>query len=154
MSALAYSLDNKMEIISASLLDLNALRHVEKVCFPQDAWPMFDLIAVLTFSGVVRLKAVENGQMIGFIAGDPRPNEGFSWVATLGVLPEYRGKGIGRALLEACEAQLPTPRIHLSVRASNEEAIRMYKFAGYYTIDRWQKYYNDGEDAIVMEKLK
>jgi N-alpha-acetyltransferase 10/11 len=146
--------ESLMEIIPANLLDLNALRHLEKVCFPQDAWPLFDLMAVLTFSGVVRLKAVENEQMIGFVAGDPRPSEGFSWIATIGVLPEYRGKGIGRALLEACEAQLSTQRIHLSVRANNEEAIRMYKFAGYYTIDTWSKYYNDGEDAIVMEKLK
>lgn len=143
-----------MEIVPANLFDLNALRHVEKICFPQDAWALFDLIAVLSFGGVIRLKAVENGQMIGFVAGDPRPDEGFSWVATIGVLPEYRGRGIGRALLEACEAQLPTQRIRLSVRASNAEAIRMYKFAGYYTIDSWKNYYNDGEDAIIMEKLK
>src|SRR5512133_375667 len=143
-----------MEIPPAHLLDLNALRHLEKVCLPKDAWPLSVLLAVLTFSGIVRLKAVEDGQMIGFIAGDPRPSEGFSWIATIGVLPEYRGKGIGRALLEACESQLPTQRIHLSVRTDNEEAIRMYKFAGYYVIDRWAKYYNDGEDAIVMEKLK
>lgn len=143
-----------MEITSASLLDLNALRHLEKVCFPQDAWALLDLIAVLTFSGVIRLKAVENGQMVGFVAGDPRPSEGFSWIATLGILPEYRGRGYGRALLEACEAQLPTPRIHLSVRPSNAEAIRMYKFAGYYSIDQWPKYYNDGEDALIMEKIK
>jgi ribosomal-protein-alanine N-acetyltransferase len=143
-----------MEIIPANLLDINALRSFEKICFPQDAWPLFDLIAVLSFSGVIRLKAVENNHMIGFVAGDPRPSEGFSWIATLGVLPEQRGKGIGRALLEACEKQLPTQRVHLSVRPSNEEAIRMYKFSGYYVIDHWKNYYNDGEDAIVMEKLK
>lgn len=143
-----------MEIVPANILDLNALRQVEKLCFPQDAWPLIDLIAVLSFAGVVRLKAVENGKMIGFVAGDPRPSEGFSWVATIGVIPEYRGRGIGRALLSACEAELPTQRVQLSVRASNEEAIRMYKFAGYYTIDLWKKYYNDGEDAIVMEKVK
>jgi len=143
-----------MEILPANLLDLNALRYLEKVCFPQDAWALFDLIAVLSFGGVIRLKAVENGQMIGFVAGDPRPSEGFSWIATLGVLPEYRSRGIGRALLETCERQLPTQRIHLSVRATNEEAIRMYKFAGYYTIDSWKNYYNDGEDATIMEKIK
>jgi ribosomal protein S18 acetylase RimI-like enzyme len=141
-----------MEITPANLLDLNALRHVENICFPQDAWPILDLIAVLTFPGVIRLKAVEDGQMIGFIAGDPRPGEGFSWIATLGVLPEYRGHGYGRALLEACENKLSTPRVRLSVRAGNEEAIRMYKNAGYLAIDRWGNYYNDGEDALVMEK--
>lgn len=143
-----------MDIYPANLLDLNALRHVEAVCFPQDAWPLLDLVAVLTFPGVVRLKAVEAGRMIGFIAGDPRPAEGFSWIATLGVLPEYRGRGYGRALLEACEARLPTARIRLSVRISNEEAIRLYRHAGYVTIDRWGRYYNDGEDALVMEKTR
>jgi len=143
-----------MEITPATLLDINALRHLEKACFPTDAWPMFDLIAVLSFSGVVRLKAVEKGHMVGFIAGDPRPSEGFSWIATLGVLPEYRHQGIARALLENCENQLPTQLIHLSVRADNDDAIRMYKQAGYYNIDRWPRYYNDGQDAIVMEKLK
>jgi ribosomal protein S18 acetylase RimI-like enzyme len=143
-----------MEIIPANLLDLNALRHVEKICFPKDAWPLLDLIAVLTFPGVIRLKAVEDGQMVGFIAGDPRPSEGFSWIATVGVLPEYRGKGYGRALLEACEAQLTTERVRLSVRSGNEEAIRMYNQAGYIPIDRWTKYYDDGEDAIIMDKKK
>ncbi|RPH62502.1 MAG: hypothetical protein EHM81_02095, partial [Chloroflexi bacterium] len=67
---LAHSKILNMEISPASLLDLNGLRHVEKVCFPKDAWPLFDLVAVLTFPGVIRLKATEDGQMIGFIAGD------------------------------------------------------------------------------------
>jgi ribosomal protein S18 acetylase RimI-like enzyme len=143
-----------MEISPANILDLNALRHVEQVCFPKDAWPLFDLIAVLTFPGVIRLKLVENGQMVGFIAGDPRPSEGFSWIATLGVLPEQRGKGYGRALLEACEAQLSTERVRLSVRSSNDEAIRMYEKAGYVSIDRWVMYYDDGEDALIMDKKR
>jgi ribosomal-protein-alanine N-acetyltransferase len=141
-----------MEIIPANLFDLNALRHVEQICFPKDAWPILDLIAVLSFPGVVRLKLVEHDQMVGFVAGDPRPAEDFSWIATLGVLPEHRRKGLGRALLEACEAQLTTERIRLSVRASNLEAIHMYEKAGYRHIDRWIKYYYDGEDALIMEK--
>ena len=33
------------EILPANLLDLSALRHVEQVCFPKDAWPLLDLIA-------------------------------------------------------------------------------------------------------------
>ena len=143
-----------MEILPANLLDINPLRHLEKVCFQTDAWPLLDLVSMLRFSGVVRLKAMMDGKMVGFVAGDPRPSEGISWVATLCVLPEYRGRGIGRALLEACENALPTQIIHLCVRISNEEGIRMYKNAGYYHIDRWAKYYTDGEDSLVMEKLK
>ena len=90
--------------------------------------------------------------MIGFVAGDPRPSQGFSWIATIAVLPGYRQRGIGRALLLACEAQLRTPRIKLSVRASNQSAINLYEQEGYRTSDIWKSYYNDGENAIVMEK--
>lgn len=141
-----------MEIMSASLRDLNALNKLERACFEKDAWPFLDLLAVLTFSEVIRLKAVENGQMIGFVAGDPHPSEGFSWIATIGILPEYRRRGYGRMLLRACENRLKTPRIRLSVRASNDGAIRLYEQEGYHRTQVWQSYYNDGEAAIVMEK--
>lgn len=143
-----------MQITNASILDLNALGRLEHACFGKDAWPLFDLIAVLTFADVVRLKAVDAGQMIGFVAGDPKPGEGFSWIATIGVLPEYRRRGIGRELLRACEARLRTPRVRLSVRASNAGAIRLYELEGYQQVEVWQRYYNDGEAAIVMDKLR
>ena len=143
-----------MDILPASLRDLTGLRHLEKVCFPKDAWPLLDLIAVLTWPEVVRLKAVEDGQMVGFIAGDPRPSEGMAWIATIGVLPEYQRRGIGRALLRACEDRLKETRVRLCVRASNQAAISMYLQEGYLSVDTWGTYYNDGENALVMEKIR
>jgi ribosomal protein S18 acetylase RimI-like enzyme len=141
-----------MEIVTASILDLNALRKLENEIFGKDAWPLFDLIAVLTFAEVIRLKAVEDGQMVGFVAGDPRPNDGWGWIATIAVDSRYRRRGIGRALLHACEAKLGVPRSRLTVRISNQSAIIMYEKDGYATTEIWNGYYNDGEDGIVMEK--
>ena len=141
-----------MEIVPASILDLNALRKLENESFGKDAWPLLDLIAVLTFGEVIRLKAVEDGQMAGFVAGDPRPRKGWGWIATIAVDPRYRRRGIGRALLQACEAKLGVPRSRLTVRISNEVAISMYKKDGYATTEIWNSYYNDGEDGMVMEK--
>jgi ribosomal-protein-alanine N-acetyltransferase len=143
-----------MEISRASFLDLNALTKFERSCFGKDAWPFLDLIAVLTFPDVVRLKAVEAGQMIGFAAGDPRPGEGFSWIATIGVAPAFRRRGVGRDLLRACEALLKPARFRLSVRASNKGAIRLYEREGYVQVDVLQNYYKDAEPAIVMEKSR
>jgi len=143
-----------MEILPANLRDLGPLRHVEQACFPKDAWPLLDLIAVLTWPDVVRLKAVENGKMIGFIAADTRQSEQLAWIATIGVLPEHQRRGIGRALLHACETRLEMPRIRLCVRASNVGAIEMYRTEGYIPFDTWKKYYDDGESALVMEKYK
>lgn len=141
-----------MEIIKASLLDLNALRKLEQESFEKDAWPLFDLIAVLTFPQVIRFKAMEDNQMVGFVAGDPRPNEGWGWIATIAVDQRYRRLGIGRALLRACEDNLGVPRSRLTVRISNQIAVSMYEKEGYATTDIWKAYYNDGEDGIVMEK--
>ena len=142
-----------MEIVPANIFDLNALRKLEKACFDKDAWPLFDLFAVLTFPEVIRLKAVVDGQMVGFVGGDPRPREGWGWIATIAVDPRYQRRGIGTALLTSCETQLGVPRSRLTVRMSNQGAISMYEKEGYKTIDVWKGYYNDGEDAIVMEKV-
>ncbi|MBK8781352.1 MAG: GNAT family N-acetyltransferase [Anaerolineales bacterium] len=141
-----------MEIVKASILDLTALRKLEVESFAKDAWPLFDLIAVLTFPDVIRIKAVEDGQMVGFVAGDPRPSEGWGWVATIAVDSRYQRRGIGRALLHACESKLGVPRSRLTVRPSNHGAISMYEKDGYKSLDLWKAYYNDGEDALLMEK--
>jgi ribosomal protein S18 acetylase RimI-like enzyme len=72
----------------------------------------------------------------------------------LGVLPDFQRRGIGASLLRECEKRLPQPRIRLCVRISNESAILMYKQAGYSTVDTWLEYYNDKENALVMEKIR
>jgi ribosomal-protein-alanine N-acetyltransferase len=142
-----------MEIQPASLRDLGSLRRLENACFDKDAWPIFDLVAVLTWPEVIRLKAVEDGDMVGFVAGDPRPSEAYAWIATIGVDPRYQRRGIGRALLRACEAQIRQPRVRLTVRMSNNGAITLYELEGYRTCDVWKGYYSDGEDGLVMEKI-
>jgi ribosomal-protein-alanine N-acetyltransferase len=140
------------EIVKANWQDLNDLRKLEHICFGDDSWPIWDLFAVLVMPKIIRLKAVVNGRMAGFVAGDPQPDEGVGWIATLGVLPEFRRRGIAAALLSTCESQLPFPRIKLSVRKDNESAINLYRGAGYEMIDTWRNYYNSGQDALVYEK--
>jgi ribosomal-protein-alanine N-acetyltransferase len=141
-------------LTDASLLDLNALRKLETVCFPKDAWPLLDLLAVLSFPGVVRIKAVSENRMVGFIAGDPKLEESIGWIATVGVLPEYRGLGIGQALIKECEHRMPMRRIRLSVRVNNIKAIELYEKIGYQRVSEWEKYYSDGGSALVMEKIR
>jgi ribosomal protein S18 acetylase RimI-like enzyme len=142
-----------MDILPASILDLGPLQQIERTCFDKDRWPLLDLMAVLTFPDVVRLKAVVDGHMVGFVAGDQRDSSGFSWIATIAVLPEYQRQGIGRALLHACEAKLMTARVRLCVRTENGGAIRLYEQEAYERVDIWRGYYKDHADALVMEKL-
>jgi ribosomal-protein-alanine acetyltransferase len=117
-----------------------------------DAWPLWDLIGALTMPNVVRLKAMNGEMMVGFVAGDVRSSENMAWIATICVDPEYQGRGIGSALLQACEERLHIARVRLCVRISNENAIRLYERFGYERINIWKRYYVNGEDALVMEK--
>lgn len=139
-------------IAPATWRDLQELNNLEHVCFQRDAWPLIDLLGVLTFPGLVRLKAETNGKMIGFIGGETRDHQRTGWIITLGVLPEYRQQGVAQALLEQCEQQLSTGVLRLCVRISNEAAVNLYKKRGYIQVEIWPQYYQGGEDALVLEK--
>lgn len=141
-----------MEIQAANLLDLGALRRLEKICFEKDAWPILDMFAILTWPDIIRLKVVDNGEMVGFIGVDPRPSQSVAWITTIAVAPHYQRRGIGHMLLQASEEQVDLPRIRLSARMSNHSAISLYEKEGYKMIDVWKNYYSDYEDAMVMEK--
>jgi ribosomal-protein-alanine N-acetyltransferase len=140
------------QIDRASWRDIKALGALEKACFGADAWPLLELLGVLTFPGVVKFKAVGVGAMIGFIAGDPRWNEKTGWILTLGVLPDWRRRGIAEALLSECERKMRMPLVKLTVRCGNAPAIRLYEKLGYRRVDIWSRYYHDGEDGLVLVK--
>jgi ribosomal-protein-alanine N-acetyltransferase len=143
-----------VSILPASVFDLSSLRKLEKLCFPVDAWPLLDMIGALTFPNIVRYKAVTiQGEMVGFIAGEIKLGREMGWIATVCVHPDFRRNGIARALMLKAEHEMGQPRVRLTVRESNEGAIRMYEESGYVRVDRWRAYYNGGEDGVVMEKV-
>jgi len=142
-------------IETAEWRDFSQLKHLERMCFKsEDIWPFWDLIGILTLPGMVRLKAVLDDRMVGFIGGEIRASREQGWVTTLAVMPAYRRRGIAKALLQECEIALGTETVRLSVRASNHTAIRLYENTGYQVIDRWERYYTGGEDALVLEKRR
>ena len=143
-----------LEVIASSFRDIRAVRALEKVCFGRDAWGYGELLFVFAAWDAVRLKAVDGGRLIGFISGEPRPADGFAWISTIGVHPDYRRRGIGSRLLAECEARLKEPRLRLTVRAGNAPAIALYEQFGYEEIERWPGYYGDGETGVVMEKRR
>ena len=136
----------------ATWRDLRSLEKLEKICFGVDAWPMLELLGVLIFPGIVRLRAAVDGEMVGFIAGDPRRDEQTGWIMTLGVLPDWRRQGIAEALLNECEQKMGLPTVKLTVRRGNEPAIALYQKLGYTQTDIWSRYYQNGEDGLVLTK--
>jgi len=141
-----------VSIQTASWHDVGQLRQLEQECFGEDAWPLIDLIGVLTMPGVVRLKAVFEDQMVGFVAGDTRSEEGIGWITTLGIRKTYRRQGIAQSLLTLCEERMGMRCIRLCVRRDNDPALNLYEQNGYHRFDVWSNYYGQGRDALVLEK--
>jgi len=149
-----HPIDQSVIVQPATWRDLRPLLELEKICFGREAWPLLDTLAALTFPQTVRLKAIVDGRVVGFIIGDRRRRNKLGWIASLGVHPDYRRRGIAQRLLGACEGELATPRTRLTLRHTNEAALRLYQQMGYVEIDIWKRYYRRGEDAIVMEKVR
>jgi ribosomal protein S18 acetylase RimI-like enzyme len=73
------------------------------------------------------------GELVGTVQG-LLDSSGFGGVQNLGVVPEYRGQGIGPALLlKALDGfvTVGAQRAFLEVTARNEPAVRMYRRIGF-----------------------
>jgi RimJ/RimL family protein N-acetyltransferase len=91
-----------------------------------------DIIA----KGHAQFVAVEQGEVVGWcdILPNARPGFGHSGSVGMGVLREWRGQGLGKALLEACIRKAFTnglTRIELEVYADNANAIALYRRLGF-----------------------
>ena len=96
------------------------------------------------------LVAVEGNRIVGFlvarsVADDERE------ILNLAVAPDFRGKGVGRALFErAFEAFRGS--VYLEVRESNGIAQEFYKSLGFKELSKRKGYYDSPlETAIVMK---
>ena len=95
--------------------------------------------------------AVKDGVYVGYIITCiDRPGQGH--VVSVGVLPGYRGMGIGMMLMcsSICRLRGVVESIVLEVRVSNEVAINLYRKLGFRIHHRIPGYYSDGEDAYFM----
>jgi ribosomal protein S18 acetylase RimI-like enzyme len=77
------------------------------------------------------------GEVVGSVwlsLKTPRGGDEYAWIYAIEVAADHRGKGYGRALLTAAEAELRSrgvPAVGLNVFGPNVVAQRLYASAGY-----------------------
>jgi len=86
--------------------------------------------------GYPQLVAVSAGQVIGWcdVVPKPRPIYAHAGVLGMGLLPEFRGQGLGGRLIRqtlAAARAFGLNRVELSVRENNAGAIALYKRVGF-----------------------
>jgi ribosomal-protein-alanine N-acetyltransferase len=102
---------------------------------------------------VVLVSTTPDGGVAGYLVA--LHAEETSYVAELAVAPDYRREGRARRLLAAAFDHLRErgcTRIRLSVHPENDAARRLYESMGFEAVGREQAYYDDGSDAIAMER--
>ncbi len=133
------------EIRAARARDYPGVGRVQLACPEAAQWPLGD------YSNFEMLVALADGVVCGFCAWRPTaPDE--AELLNLGVMPELRRQGIGRALLEEL-IRVATGNIFLEVSAPNAGAIELYRQLGWQGIGVRPGYYGQGQvDAVVMKR--
>ncbi len=149
---------SKYVISEAVLNDVHRLYAIECASF-SEPWSERSLAEfIVNRERSFCLAARENGspdaKILGYVGFQYVLDEGE--IANLAVDPDYRGSGVGYALLETLVTVCHTLGIrviHLEVRPSNIGALTLYRKCGFEEDGRRRGYYADtGEDALLMSR--
>ena len=140
-----------MEIRPSTETDIQQLTLLESKCF-SDPWSSKGLRDTLKEERSFFLTAEENGRICGYLNSTYILDE--LDIHRICVLPEYRRKGVGAALMMQlvafCKAK-GLNEIFLEVRKSNTQAQRLYARFGFETVgERAGFYQNPDEPGLIM----
>lgn len=144
-------MDAPYRIRSAVPADAGRLVEIERRCF-SDPWSESSFREALGSPWTFGLVAHTRNGIAGYLIG--REVAGTGEVLNLAVAPDYRRRGVARALLRSGLAYLRKRRVEevfLEVRESNQSAQALYLSSGFRPIGQRAAYYrNPKEDALVL----
>jgi ribosomal-protein-alanine N-acetyltransferase len=144
-------MDARYRIRPAALADAAGLAAIERRCF-SDPWSEVAFQEALSSEWTFTLVADSGRGSAGYLIG--REAAGSGEILNLAVAPEFRHRGIGRALLEdglAAFRGRSASEVFLEVRESNHSAQALYRARGFRPVGQRAAYYrNPREDALVL----
>lgn len=167
------TLDMPFTIFLLGREDASQIATLESLCFesfwdagvysrvlPEERVPLDDVVKNFCPEGLpVELLVVglmSEGMLLGYVSIRPVLAAQCAEVYNIAVQPALRGRGVGHTLLEAAISALDNlgvKEITLEVRAGNSQAIALYAKNGFLRSGIRPRYYPDGEDAVLMERL-
>jgi len=141
-----------MEIRPATEQDMQAVHRLECQSFPAP-WRIEFFESELHQNGRFSLVAVEGAQLVGYVFSMWIFDE--MHVNKIAVDPASRRHGIAAALMDRCFTFAREHRVtsmSLEVRESNAGAQSFYRKLGFQKTYIRQRYYPDGEAAVVMSR--
>ena len=121
-----------------------------------DPWPESAFVRELSSPHIRYVAARADGHLVSYAGmarlGRVPPYE--YEIHTVGVDPDYQGRGIGRAMMiELLAAAGPEATVYLEVRTDNVAAIGLYTGLGFERVGLRKRYYQaSGADAYTMRR--
>lgn len=144
-----------MRIAPAQSEDLPQLALLEQRVFETVVYPEFFFRQAHDLWPDFLLLAWNHGQLAGYILAAPAQQGPHSiGILSLAVAPEFRGAGVGAALLNALLLQLPQDcqRLWLTVAPENLQAVKLYTKFGFHQEKHLENYYGQGEHRLILAK--
>lgn len=137
----------------ADVRDINKLLHIEDMCFKK-----IDRFSKRQFKYAIEKGAGEiyvivetfhgNEQLYGYVY----LSKG-SCIYSIAIHPLFQRDGLARQLIKQCSAvSYPFRALTLYVRLSHRKNFLIYKNLGFEEVRIKERYYKDGEHAVLMRK--
>ena len=138
-----------MNIRTAELEDLNEIYNIEKKVF-NDYWSLDLIKSEIIEKKYSRVTVLElKKKIIGYIFQRKIYDE--NHIINLAIDIPYQHKGYGRSLLiKILEKDINDTNVFLEVKEANLPAVKLYIDLGFEEVDRKERYYSDGSNAIFM----
>jgi ribosomal-protein-alanine N-acetyltransferase len=124
------------------LRDLKEIIEIEKEAFPL---PLSE-VAMIFLSTCCRFYVVEDREIMGYLILGNESNDTL-FIHHLAVKKKYRNRGIGS---EFIKRYISNKKSVVTVRASNEKAVRFYERHGFRKIRTYKNLFNGKEDLILL----
>lgn len=144
----------KPVIRTAKKEDLNALFHLEEICFKEEKFHRDQLKYLLLKARSVVLVA-EDGGIIGSILVLLRENIHNARIYSLNVHPAHRRQGIASLLMDKTIGLLKekgVKKLTLEVGVNNKPAQNLYASKGFVVDNKLYKYYKNMDDALHLSR--
>ncbi len=142
-------------IRTTSLRDLDALAALENAAFAGDRLSRRGVRHLLTRGNALFLVDERDGILCGYVLLLFRTGAAVARLYSIAVAHAWRGRGVAAGMVRAAEQAATESRhttLRLEVRRDNAASLALFRGLGYHGIGMRTNYYDDGVDALRLEK--
>lgn len=144
-----------MTIRKAEPADISSLVEIENSSFHGDALDRRAFRRLATRAHALTLVAVENETIAGYVTLLFRKSTSIARLYSIAIDQKFRKKGVARELVTMAEQYALASHaivMRLEIRTDNTPSLNLFHSLGYHDFGFYAAYYEDGQNAVRLQK--